>query len=221
MNMAKNEKMKKIYTENEAERFLKRYVKVADSVLTKDYKTAEKFSKKKGYPVVLKIISKQALHKTDIGGVKIVKSEEQLEKNFNALLKIAKTKKIKIDGILVQEFLHGCETIIGIKKDPVFGHVVMFGTGGVLTELFKDVSFRVCPITEKEADDMIYELKGKKLLNGFRGAKPVNIKLLKSVLVKVSKIPLKNKDIEEMDINPFIINEKTGKVADARIVFAD
>lgn len=211
----------KVYAEKEAEDFLRKYIKVADSVLTKDHKTAMKFSKKAGYPIVLKIISKQALHKSDIGGVKIVKDENEFSRNFEALLKIAKRKKIKIDGILVQEFIKGTETIIGIKKDPVFGHVIMFGTGGVLTELFKDVSFRICPITAKDAEDMIYELKGRKLLTGFRGAKSVDMNLLKKILMAVSKIPIKQKKIEEMDINPFIINDKTGKVADARIIFAD
>lgn len=215
--MQKNEK---IYAEKEAEDFLKKYIKVADSFLTKDMKKAAVFAKKIGYPVVLKIISKQALHKSDIGGVLVAKNEDELKGAFDCLLKITKKKKIRIDGILVQEFVKGQETIIGIKKDPVFGHVIMFGAGGVLTELLKDVSFRVCPIDDKDAEDMINDLKAKKLLFGYRGSKPVNIVVLKKTLVAISRIALRRKDIEEMDINPFIINDNTGKVADARIIFS-
>ncbi len=209
----------KIYTEKDAEDFLKKYLPVARSILTKKQDAANRFAKSIGYPVVLKIISKQALHKTEIGGVKIAKDEKELEEGFDALMKISKTKKIKIDGILVQEFVQGQETIIGIKKDDAFGHVLLFGTGGILVEVIKDVSFRVCPITESDAESMINELKGKKLLEGYRGKKPANKAFLKKILVKVSLIPKKHKNIQEMDINPFIINEKTGKIADARIVF--
>ena len=207
----------KVFAEKQAEDFLKKYAPVAESIITKDMKKARKFAK--GHPVVLKLISKQALHKTDIGGVKIIKDKEKFEKSFSDLIKLAKKKKIALDGILVQEFIEGQEVIIGLKKDHTFGHAVMLGMGGIFVEIIKDVSFRICPITEEDAEEMINELKFKKLLLGFRGSKPVNMKLLKKTLVNVSKIPLNHKSISELDINPFIINEKTGKVADARIVF--
>ncbi len=163
-------------------------------------------------PLVLKIISSKFSHKTEVKGVRIVNSEEELEKNFDELMKIKGTK-----AVLVQEFVKGIELIIGIKKDPSFGHAIMFGVGGVMVELLKDVSFRICPITNKDAEEMIDDLKAKDLLTGFRGSKSVNLNLLKRILVKVSNIPLKNKNIKELDINPLIINDKHAFVVDARL----
>lgn len=210
--------MQKVYTEKKAENFLKKYLPIAKSELTQTINQAQKFIKK--YPTVLKIISPQALHKTEINGVRIVNTKQELEKEYNNLKTIAKNKHIKLEGILVQEFVKGQELIIGIKKDPTFNHVIMFGIGGVMVEILKDVQFRACPITEKDAEDMIDQLKLKQLLTGFRNEKPVNLKLLKQLLVKTSQIPVKNKTIEELDINPLIINSKEAKIADARIVFS-
>ena len=232
----------KIFSESEAENFLRKYISVAKSKLCKNKKYLQhfgnfrfpryvgvakqqptsrkikRFSKEVNLSnkVVMKIISKQALHKTEINGVKIV--EREFEKEFDFLVNLAKKKKIKLDGILLQEYLEGIELVIGIKKDETFGHVIMLGAGGILVELIKDVTFRVCPIDKKEAEKMINELKIKKLLYGFRGSS-VNLEHLKKTIVSVSKIPIKNPNIKELDINPFIINEKYGKVADARIVF--
>lgn len=209
--------MKKL-TEPKAEQLLSEYLQIAKSILTKDIKKAEAFAKKTKYPVMLKIISPDALHKTEIKGIRKADSKEELEKQFQKLINTAKKKKLKLEGILIQEHIEGAETIIGLKKDETFGHVILFGTGGIFVELLKDVSFRICPITEKDAEDMINELKTKKLLYGFRGRKKVNIKHLKKTLVTASKIPQKYPGIKELDINPYIINDKTGKVADARII---
>ncbi|MBW3003698.1 acetate--CoA ligase family protein [Candidatus Woesearchaeota archaeon] len=194
--------------------FVKRYVKVADSVMVKKLAEAERFAKRYKHHVVLKIISKQAVHKTEIKGVRVVKNYLELQKNFNDLLQLARRKKLRLDGILVQEFVEGKEVIIGLKKDPTFGQVIMFGLGGIFVELLKDVSFRVCPISQDDAQDMIDDLKGKKLLEGFRGEKPVNLDILKAALVGVSKIT----GVEELDINPFMINSKEGKAVDVRLV---
>lgn len=209
--------MKKL-TEPKAEKLLSKYLPIADSILTKKEEEAKAFAKKTKYPVMLKIISLDALHKTEIKGIRKADNEEELTKEFADLISTAKKKKLKLEGILVQEHIKGVETIIGLKNDPTFGHVILFGIGGVFVELLKDVSFRVCPITQKDAEEMINELKAKKLLQGFRGEKPANMKLLKNALVTASKIPEKHKDIEELDINPFIINDKKGKVADARAI---
>jgi succinyl-CoA synthetase beta subunit len=207
-----------IYTEEKAERFLSRYVPVARNALAKKQAQAVATAKKLGFPLVLKLISPKALHKTEVKGVRIVNNSEELKKEYDDLCKTAKKKKLPLAGILVQEFVKGEEVLIGIKYDNTFGHVIAFGVGGKYTELLKDVSFRICPITEEDAQSMIDGLRMRQLLYGVRGSKPVNIKLLKQVMVKVSKIPLKNKKIMELDINPFIINDKTGKVVDARIV---
>ena len=208
----------KIYTEEKAERFLKP-LPVARSALVKDIKGAREASKRIKYPLVLKIISPKALHKTEIGGVAVVKSADELEAAFNNLIKIAKKKRIKLTGIYVQEFVSGKEIIIGIKRDPTFGHALMLGIGGKYVELMRDVTFRICPITEKDAEKMISELRYAQLLTGFRGDKGINMDILKKTLVSVSKLPQKHKKLEELDINPFIIDDRRGKIVDARAAF--
>lgn len=168
-------------------------------------------------PLVLKIISNQLIHKTELKGIRIIHTKEELEKEFNNLLIIAKKKNLELKGILAQEFIEGEQLIIGIKKDPVFNHVILFGLGGIYTELLKDTAIRKCPITEQDALEMINSLKSKELFHGFRNKK-LNTKILVNSLVNISKLPLKNKDIQELDINPFILNEKEGKAVDVRIV---
>jgi len=207
----------KIFLGKEAERFLTG-LPLAKSVLCKDSGGVVKCAKKFHFPVVLKIISKQAVHKTEIGGIKIAKDYLELRNSYTELMRLSRDKRIKLDGILVQEHAKGVEVIIGIKKDATFGHVIMFGIGGTMVELLKDVSFRLCPITEQDAESMIGELKFSKLLYGFRGSKPVNFKLLKSILVKASRIPARRKRIEELDINPLMISGSVAKVVDARVV---
>ena len=202
-----------VLTEFEAEKILKNYLPIAKNQLVHSVKEI-----KLKIPLVLKIMSKQVIHKSDINGVKIVKEKTELEQAFNELIKITKNKKLKLQGILVQEYLEGLQLIIGIKKDSVFNHVILLGAGGIYTEIFKDISIRVCPITEKDAESMIENIRYKEALQGKRGKK-ANISLLRKILVKTSKIPLTHKRLLELDINPLIINEKTAKVADARMVF--
>ena len=211
--------MKKgVYTEFETEKFLKKYAKVARHHLVKTWYECEKASRKLGYPLVLKIMSKDALHKSDIHGVRLVRDRRDLEDEFNALVKIVKRKKLKFDGVLVQEYVEGQFLLIGLKEDASFGHAIALGAGGVYTEFLKDVTFRVCPISLKDADEMIKELRMKDQLYGVRGEKGVDVKLLKTVLVNISKIPTKYPEIKELDINPFVINSRGGKVVDARMV---
>ena len=206
--------MRKLLTDYEAEKFLKKYIPVSKNELVN---TFEDITIK--IPVALKIISDDVLHKSDINGVRIITHQEDVKKHFNDLLRIAKQKKVRLDGIMVQKLVLGPEAIIGIKKDPVFNHVLVFGAGGIFTEILDDVSIRKCPITLQDAQEMIDETKSKKIFYGFRGRK-VNINLLKKAMVSVSKIPLKYKNIEELDINPFIFYGDKGHAADARIVFS-
>ena len=168
-------------------------------------------------PLVLKIISPDAIHKTEIGGVSIVHHDSETEKEFYNLILIARKNKLSLKGILAQEFIEGTQLIIGLKKDPTFNHVILFGLGGIFTELLNDISIRKCPISKEEAQDMINELKSKKLFQGFRNIQ-LNINVLKESLVAVSKIPQKHKNIKELDINPFILNSKEGKAVDIRVV---
>lgn len=207
----------KVFLGKDAEKFLSG-LRLAKSFLCKDSGDVVVRMRKMKFPVVLKIISKQVVHKTDIGGIKIAGNYLELRNSYIELMKLSRKKKLKLDGMLLQEFVKGRETIIGIKKDIAFGHAIMFGFGGTLVELVKDISFRVCPINENDAQSMIDELKLKKLLYGFRGEKPINMKLLKSILVKASKIPLKYKNIEELDINPLMVNDRIAKIVDARVV---
>ena len=208
----------KVLNAVESENFLKEYLPVAKSILASDFDEALRFVNKNNYPVVLKLISEKIIHKTEFKAVAIVKNEEEMGREFDRLLESARKKRLKVDGILVQEFLRGKEVIIGLKKDDCFEHVIMFGIGGIYAEVLRDVSFRVCPITLEDAEQMINELKLKKILEGVRGEARVNLKLLKNILVRISKIPEKNKNIREMDINPFIINANDGRLVDARIV---
>lgn len=205
--------MKEVYTDYQAEEFLMRYLPVAKHQLVQKVEEI-----KLKLPFVLKIISQDALHKSEIRGVRILQHASEVESNFNDLLRIAKEKKLKLDGILVQEYSKGIEVILGIKNDEVFGHVLLFGLGGIFTELLEDVSIRKCPISFQDAGEMIDELKAKKIFYGFRGSK-VNLKFLKRVMVKVSLIPGKHPYLRELDINPFILQEKAGRVVDARIVW--
>ena len=203
----------KVLAENEAEALLKKYVPVAKGIAVK--KTVGFWKP----PFILKIVSKKALHKSDIGGVRIVKNAEDAKDTYEALVAIAKKRKLAPYSIIMQEYVQGVEMIIGIKSDPAFGHAIMLGTGGTLVELIKDVSFRICPLTEKDASQMIEELKLKKLLYGFRGSANADVKALKKIIVKISQIPKTHK-IVEMDINPLIVATKGAKVVDARIVMS-
>jgi len=203
----------------DAYELVSKYVPIAKHIFTKDVSEAVNFSKKTGFPLVLKIISKQAIHKTDIKGVRVVNSFIELSKSFHDLNVLSKKKKFKLDSILVQEYVKGREVIIGLKKDDTFGHVILFGLGGILVETLKDVSFRVCPITLEDAKSMIEELKLKNILYGVRGEKPVDFKLLTKVLVDISKIPDKYPLVFELDINPFMIDCDNGKLVDVRVVF--
>ncbi|MCH7568607.1 MAG: acetate--CoA ligase family protein [Nanoarchaeota archaeon] len=204
---------KEVFNGYKSEKFLRKFIPVSKNQLVRRLRKI-----KIKPPLVLKIISKDALHKSDINGVRIIKTEAELEKNFLELLAISRRRKLKLDGIMVQEFYEGEQLIIGIKKDPTFNHVILFGLGGIFTEVLEDFSIRKCPINKEDAQEMIDELKAKKIFYGFRGKK-LNLEVLKKTLVNVSKIPLKHKNIQELDINPFILNDKEGRVVDARIVF--
>jgi acetyl-CoA synthetase (ADP-forming) len=172
-----------------------------------------------GYPLVLKIASLKGEHKTDLGLVKTnIKNEEELkiakEELFSALEKIS----IEYEGYLIQKEISGREIVLGMKRDLQFGPVLMFGLGGIMVEILKDISFRITPINKTDAIEMIKEIKGYEVLKGFRGKKPVNLDKLADILVSLSNLSLNEKNIEEIDFNPAIANEKEVWVADARVI---
>ena len=190
--------------------FVKSVAPIARHAVAKTVEDMQRFAKSVGYPLVLKALSPKIVHKTEAGAVRIVHAPQQLGKEFIALKKLAPL-------ILAQEFVTGSEFILGLKKDPAFGHVILAGIGGIYIEVYKDVSFRVCPITEKDAEAMLDDLKGKAILAGARGKK-LNRKALVDALVKLSRLPQKQPRIAELDINPFILNDKEGTVVDARVI---
>ena len=175
-----------------------------------------------GYPVVLKVISQDLLHKTDIGGVKInLKSKSEVKKAcYEILNSVRKNKpRIKIDGILVQEMIKdGQEVILGMKRDPQFGPLLMFGLGGIYVEVLKDVSFGLAPLSRREAQEMIHEIKTFKILKGVRGQKSVDIKAIENCLLNLSNLSLDFPKIKEIDINPLIVKERGAVAVDARII---
>ena len=175
-----------------------------------------------GYPVVLKVISPDILHKTDVGGVILdVKNDEELKKAYERILdNVHKNKPTaKIVGILIEECLPpATEVIVGVTRDPQFGHVMMFGLGGVFVEILKDVSFRVLPITRSDALDMIKEIKGYPLLKGYRGKEAADIEAIVDILLKTSRMISENPRIKEMDLNPIRVYAKGAKVVDARVI---
>ncbi len=208
----------KIYNEYKAEEFLKKYLPITQHLLTKNLDEGLKFCSQYKYPIALKVISDQALHKTEIKGVRVAYSDEDVKREYDSLMKLSKKLKLKLDGILFQKYRIGREIIIGGKKDKVFGQTILFGSGGIYTEFIKDVSIRICPITEKDALEMIDETHASQMLGKFRGDDPVDKKLLVNALMKLNKILLENPDILELDINPLIINKDGIFVVDARML---
>lgn len=209
----------KVYTEKKAEDFLKDKLPIAKGKLTKKLKEALEYSKKLKFPIVLKLMSDKVLHKSDIGAVKIVSNEDELKIQYNNLLRLAKSMRISRYDILIQRAQQGHETIVGAKRDPTFGPIVIFGAGGIYTELIKDTSIRICPVAKEEALKMIDETKFSKILHGYRGEKS-NVDSLANIIVKVSNIMMKNKKIQELDLNPVFVNQLRAVVADARIILS-
>ncbi|MCM8816755.1 MAG: acetate--CoA ligase [Candidatus Omnitrophica bacterium] len=193
--------------------------------LAKNVDEAISNAKKIGYPVVAKIVSPDILHKTESGGVRInILNDEEMKKSFNEIMKSVKQylPSARIEGIEIQEMVKGVqEVIIGVKKDIQFGHLIMFGLGGIFVEVLKDVTFGIVPVDRQEALEMIKEIKGYKLLSGFRNLPEADIDGLVETIVKVSQMCQDFPEIKELDINPLVVKEK-GKgtvMIDARIIF--
>ena len=176
-----------------------------------------------GYPVVMKMTSKTTSHKTDVGGVVVnIKDEEQLRSEYKALLERLKAKGLLegLEGVIIQEMVKGSrEMVCGIATDPQYGPMMMFGLGGVFVEVMKDVTFRIAPLTDNDAMEMIKSVKAYKLLEGARGTKPAQIEQIQETLLRLSQLVNDFKFIDELDINPLLISEKTGEgiAVDGRI----
>jgi len=219
----KNEKRPNLL-EEEGQEVLKAYgLPLPKSALATSEAEAVKTAKKIGYPVVMKIASPQIIHKSDAGGVKVnLTNDAEVKTAFKTIMKNAKNydKKAEIKGVLIVEMVKGGkELIIGSKLEPGFGPVIMLGMGGIYVEVLKDVTFKLAPVTDKEADDMIASIKTQKLLQGVRGEKPSDIAKLSECIQRLSQLVSDFKEIKELDMNPVLVMEKGKgcKILDVRI----
>jgi acetyltransferase len=204
---------------------LSRYgIPIAGGGVARSQGEAVKIAAKIGYPVALKAISQQASHKTEANAIKLgVISDGGLVEAYDEVTRNLRRydPKAEMAGVLVQEMLKsGTEIIVGTKRDPQFGPVILFGLGGIFVEVLQDVSLRVLPITQVDAEQMLKEIKGYKVLEGFRGKPKADLKAIIDILLKVSRLSTDMESIAELDLNPVIVQPegRGAKVVDARFV---
>ena len=210
--------------EEEGQEVLKAYgLPLPKSALAKTEADAIKIAKQIGYPVVMKIASPQIIHKSDAGGVKVnLTNDSEIKEAFKIIISNAKkyNKNAEIKGVLIVEMIKGGkELIIGSKLESGFGPVIMLGMGGIYVEVLKDVTFKLAPVTDKEANDMIASIKTQKILEGVRGEKPSDILKLSECIQRLSQLVTDFKEIKELDMNPVLVMEKGKgcKILDVRI----
>lgn len=172
-----------------------------------------------GWPVVMKVVSPDILHKTDVGGVILnVKTKKQAAQAFSQLISLEKDGH-RVQGVLIYPFQnHDIELAAGMSRDEQFGPVITFGLGGIWIEALQDVSFGIAPLSSKEAEEMISSIRGHALLEGKRGKKPADREAIRDLLIRLSQMALQEETIQEMDLNPFFPLEKGVFIADARII---
>jgi len=181
---------------------------------------ALEFVQRIGYPVVVKISSPQVMHKTEYGGVKAdIETEEEFRRAWKDLFSVQ--KKFSPPGLIVQKMRRGFELSAGVERDAQFGPVIMFGWGGIFIEILRQVNFRIAPIDKKQAQSMIDELQGAKVLKGFRGHKQVDCKKIVRLLVNLSSLATENPGVEQVDLNPIMTKGSLVEVADVRIYVND
>jgi acyl-CoA synthetase (NDP forming) len=222
IDKAKNEG-RTILSEVEAKEILEDAgISTARSRLATSKKEAVALAQELGFPVVLKVVSPQITHKSDVGGVKLnLNSQKEVRAAFDEIMASARqaVRDATIEGVSVQQMARpGVEVIIGMTKDPQFGPVLMFGLGGVLVEVLKDVAFRIVPLTPRDARQMIREIKGFPILEGFRGQEPADVEALEGILLRLSSFVEQHPEIEEMDLNPVFAYGDGAVAVDARIV---
>jgi len=197
-------------------------IPVVPTRLARTLREAVTFSREIGFPVALKIISPDISHKSDVGGVKLnLTSISQVSRAYRDIVHSVRERlpSARIEGVSVQKMAEpGIELILGVTRDPQFGLAIMFGIGGILVEILKDVSFRLIPISNLDAEEMIKEIKGYALLKGYRGYRPVNLMFLQEIMIKVSDFAVHHPLLEELDINPLIASGDNLFAVDARIV---
>ncbi|WP_312641120.1 acetate--CoA ligase family protein [Hydrogenoanaerobacterium sp.] len=214
--------MSKFLNEYQSKKKLQAYgLPTGDFTLATSQQQAVEAAEGYGYPVVMKIVSDQIIHKTEAKGIKLgIMNADEVKDAYDQLLANAKAYNANavIDGILISPMVpNGTECIIGGLQDRQFGPVVMFGIGGVFVEIFKDIKFRMAPIDEAEALRMIRSIKGFPMLDGARGRTPVNLKELSSIVSAVSHYLAEHPEVQELDINPIICYEDQVQILDASI----
>jgi acyl-CoA synthetase (NDP forming) len=199
--------------EHISKELLEKYgIKTARCIFVKNEGDAIKAAKELGFPVVMKVASTKIIHKSDVGGVLLdIKSEGGVREAFRRLMEIPGAEGVNVQPMLKK----GIEVIVGVIDDEQFGKALMFGLGGIFVEIYEDVSFRILPITRRDAEEMVKEVKGYKLLEGYRGVKG-DVDGLINLLLKVSEIA-ERENIREMDLNPVFVYERGYAVADARV----
>ena len=189
---------------------VKKFFKVPEQYFCKSEKELNKAIEKIKFPVYLKATGRQITHKTELKAVILANNKEEALKAFRKLIKIKNCKKV-----LVQESIEGIELIVGVKQDETFGHIIVLGLGGIFAEIFKDFSMRICPVSKSDVEEMINELKGRKIFEGYRNIK-INKHMLVESLYRLSRAQFL-KNVKEMDINPVICNENGCFAIDVRI----
>ena len=217
---------RKFLLEPEAKAVCMKYgIPVTKFGVAKTVEEAVKLAEEIGYPVVLKVVSPDVIHKFDVGGVVLnLKGPEEVRKAFNQILENVRRNmpNARVLGVTVQEMAPpSTEVIVGAIRDPQFGPALMFGMGGIFVEVLKDVTFRIAPITIEEAKEMIAEIRAYPLLKGYRGMPPADIEAIAQILVNTSHLMMENPEISELDLNPIIVYENGAKTVDARIMLTN
>lgn len=215
-----------VLTEIESKEVVKQAgISVIDTKLATSKEEASSISREFGFPVVLKIASPDIVHKSDAGGVKLgLKTAKQVGKAYDDIIEIIRQKypQARIHGVSVQRMARpGVEVIIGMSKDAQFGPVLMFGLGGILVEVLKDVSFRIVPLAKRDATEMLREIKGYPLLEGYRGQEAVDVSYLEELLIKVSDFVEQNPEVKELDLNPIFAYSDGAIAVDARVILEE
>lgn len=213
---------KRNLTEAESYSLLSEYgISVPKYLVAHSEKEATEAGEKLGFPLVMKIISPDIIHKSNLGGVAMnVINSLQIKKAYKNIISQVREKKpdAKIDGILLyKQAPEGVEVIVGVIRDPQFGPTVMFGLGGIFVEILKDVSFRVCPVSRNDIDEMLTETEGIKMLQGYRGQPRRDVNAISKIIMRVSKLVLDYSVITEIDLNPIIVYERGAIVVDAKV----
>lgn len=211
--------------ETESRDLLREYgISLPEAALARNEREAAEAAGTIGYPLAMKIVCPDIIHKSDAGGIRLgLKDEEDIRNAFKEIVSNAArvAAEERIVGVLISPMAaRGQECIIGMIRDRQFGPVIMFGLGGIFVEVLRDVSFRVAPLAREDVDDMITEIQGYKILTGIRGEGPKDIGALKDILDRLSEIAIDNPEIREIDLNPVIVHEEGASIVDSRVILA-